>query len=52
MNQNEKAQGEKEMDKTYNIWANEALFKLSDIYNQEQIHYDNFMGENLFGKCR
>lgn len=38
------------MDSTYNMQANQLLFKLSDIYNQEQIQFDNCLGENLFGK--
>lgn len=38
------------MTRKYNMQANEILFKLSDIYNQEHIYYDNGLGENLFGK--
>lgn len=38
------------MDKTYNMRVNEILFKLSDMYNLEQIYFDNCLGENLFGK--
>lgn len=38
------------MKKTYNLQANEILFKVSDIYNHEQIYLDNCLGENLFGK--
>lgn len=38
------------MERTYNMEANEILFKLSDIYNQEQIDFTNCIGENLFGK--
>lgn len=36
--------------KRYNLQANEVLFRLSDIYNQEEVHFDNCLGENLFGK--
>ena len=38
------------MNRSYNMQANERLFILSDMYNDEKVYFDNCLGENLFGK--
>ena len=41
---------EKMMIGRYNMNATEILFKLSNVFNEEEIFFDNALGENLFGK--